>query len=335
MKATRRTALAMLGSLPATVADARTRKQRGPRHPQKGPTPKLGILYPFRLTADMESAIADGWSNNNYLIRDARDGVNAEPASLRAGVDYLLAPNNPQSDPCTVIVALGGIHVDKAIYKYRSNEIKFFSLTGRQPIEWDVKENRRGGVTLHTPPSHKKRIKFLLGKLQPNEIALYRYKGYSANAEGADVRDLEESHWKDPSNWPDGSTPTIIDASEPPNFDKDFNMGGIPTGVKGLVISACPLFLGSLTQTDGMPNTTNTNIVISANAWVQSGSGRHIVWPLQEYLSAVPSTERKFHKAIGPKLTTKKGALYKLGQLAWDFTQQTQFDYQDDDEDGE
>src|SRR5215212_3413678 len=128
MKATRRTALAMLGMLPVTVAEAhgvkKRRKPRGRSKKSAGPS-KLGILYPFRLSPDMEKSIRNGWKPNTQIaIRDARNGVNREPSSLRRdGVDKLI-----DADHCTVMIALGGIHVDMAIYTHRSGEIKFYSL---------------------------------------------------------------------------------------------------------------------------------------------------------------------------------------------------------------
>ena len=91
----------------------------------------------------------------------------------------------------------------------------------------------------------------------------------------------------------------IINARD--NFDTAF--ASIPAGIKALVVSACPHFLGNLDR-----------FVTAANGWLMPG-GRFIMYPFQEYRSAsvTPGSGSLFY---GPKLTKRSGPLEKLGQKA-------------------
>src|SRR5262245_36347837 len=111
MKTTRRKALAMLGMLPATVSEV---KANGYRKGGYGPglldPPKLGILSPFKLLANWETAILAGWlPNRDHLVSDQRG---FDEASLKGAVNDLLAGR------CTIIATLGGLRVYEILNQY-------------------------------------------------------------------------------------------------------------------------------------------------------------------------------------------------------------------------
>jgi hypothetical protein len=275
------------------------------------PAPKLGILYPFRLPDWMLTAILTGYGDNmNYQVRDARDGVaiDSNGQALKAGVDKLLA------DQCKVIAVIGGLHVHKAINEYKTDQYTFVSMVGGNPS--DHGPHNRGGPNLHTPISNKDRIGALLNLgLKANEICLYHDPMFSDKSYDNAINQLEKTEWNKRQYWQGGTPGPIKDSSR--NFAQDFSTGGLPKGVRGVVISASPFFLSSLTgQSNGMPNTTPTNIAVSANAWISAGgtgmSQRYVIYPFQEYLIGGHPDQAV---AIGPSLTL---ALTNLGKRAKD-----------------
>jgi hypothetical protein len=248
----------------------------------------------------------------NYQVRDARDGVGIDPdgQSLKAGVDRLIQDN------CKVIAVLGGLHVHKAINGYKTNQYTFVSMVGGNPA--NAGPHNRGGENLHTPFSNKDRITRLLTgfRLGASEIALYRDYMFSLNSNyDTAIADDEENDWNNNTAWPGRAGPIVGSTRD---FVADFADNGPLSGIRGVIISASPYFLSTLTdQATGMPNTAiSQNIALSANAWISRGgtgtSKRYVIYPFQEYLIGGHPAQAK---AIGPKLTV---ALAKLGKKAKD-----------------
>ena len=95
-------ALGMLGSLPATMAEARGygKPRRYPRPKDESPVGKLGIVCPFTLTLGMKNALQAGWASSAIAFRDAT-GFNE--GDLKQGVDDLV------HDGCTFIATVGAL----------------------------------------------------------------------------------------------------------------------------------------------------------------------------------------------------------------------------------
>jgi hypothetical protein len=248
------------------------RKPRG-RPPKITPaTPRLGVLYPFKLSKDMREAIERGWKPNPAANIEVQEDRTTEKDKLQQGVTNLI------NAKCTVIVAFGGLAVHNAVIGHKTNTLPLFSMAGRKPKDW-----RHGGITVHTPLSNQTRIDFLIGKgLSPNQIALYRPKmGLESGADS--VFDLEQRKWNE-ADW-GGSVPgPIIDSTG--KFDADFNGGTVvPAAIRGLIVSASPSFLGSMTRAnpaDGSPMPDPDSLVIAANKWVTMPStNRHVVYHLK------------------------------------------------------
>src|SRR5262245_39432788 len=116
MKTTRRTALGVLGSLPAAAAEARGRRRRR-KHLAARPQ-RLGVIYPFTFTQKMRDAILGptAWNTNGtdyeiqHQLAPVEPGVN--PAGIQIAVKALVDSN------CTVLASVGGLVVHQRVRDY-------------------------------------------------------------------------------------------------------------------------------------------------------------------------------------------------------------------------
>jgi hypothetical protein len=280
------------------------------------PSPlKLGVLYPFKLTDAMRDAILAGYGiqptdTTLFSVCD-KVGIDLNGQALQNGVDTLL------NNGCKVIAAVGGLHVHKAINGFKTDKYTFVSLVGGVP--GTPGHHNRGGGNLHTPDSNGDRIKALRNKgLTNSQIGLYRDPAFSDKSTyDTAIATHEESNWNTNSAWQGGSHGPILKSTR--NFAADFaDNSQLLSGIRGVVISASPFFLSTLTdQTSGMPNTNAAmNIALSANAWVSGGgtgaNRRFVIYPFQEYKSAGTGNGIMF---VGPDLTK---SLKGLGKKAKD-----------------
>jgi hypothetical protein len=304
MKTTRRAALGILASLPATMALARPfnkpKKIRVsvPTRSPRALTPKLGIIYPFARTAEIEKAIATGWAPQgqyDYKFRDATTTpsvtFDSNGAKLKLGIDNLVGSPNL----CTFIATIGALRVFEHLRGHIG--VNFVSLVGGIPASRPMR--CRGGLSLEIVENNGARIGRITDVLtdlkgDPSNIYLYRHalptKGQVATA--IDI------HWPNPG--------TIREVSAD-GFNADLNgISGamiIPATARGLVLHASPFFLA------------NRDLLVGAvDTWLKRGDGgakRHVVYPLQDFFPvATPHTDST---CLGPNLM---GAIAMLGTLA-------------------
>ena len=285
---------------------------------------KLGILSSITLIP------SDGAFTS--LVSDIETGYGGNPgtsakrekvskANLKSKRGELL---DPHGDDCKVIATVGGLFVNTEISD-NANTVPYVCLVGSIPEAVD--STCCGGVSLESWKSNVLRVKLLIDpqhNLTDNDICLYRDDG--THSQGAvavtGVPKDEIDNWTNAA--PNGLGLTKVkDCSGV--FENDLNGTGagqgLPTGTKGLVISASPFFLNN-----------RNDLVTAANKWLTgtpANTTRYVVYPLQIYNEGAAPTITNFSNAgtsssgknilFGPDLRKACRLLGYLASLAIDY----------------
>ena len=271
----------------------------GPQYSPGGPTVfdstnQVGLLSSITLTPEMMASFNVGLMGAPQTTPHDKTGYN--PQNIKDGKDQL-RPN------CKVIATVGGSVVLNVLQAESKPKMPpFVSLVGSVPP--GLVGNCKGGISLESITLNSMRKAYLKGlaggnTYTDNTIYLYTNPNSAMHAD-------EIAAWGNNNTVISSNVAQANGANNAGNFGQDFNGGGvgtntpIPQNANAIIISDDPFFQDN-----------QATLVPLINTWLKASGARQIVYPNQNYPSALPPTGQG--AIIGPNLLQ---AYMLLGALA-------------------